>query len=220
MPCSRRKKNLAAKATVPQEKQRRNRNTKLSSRISTALALAGAASAIPAEEPPLLQARASLEKVTGFGDNPPNSKMYIYVQGQLAENPAIIVAIRYDSELFAANIVYYGFLAGCFVSSTGAVNECNSTCANRQSPAMATQSGQVVKDRYVSKLGRLAPGDADTIILPPSYSESNPESTEPNSPLGDSNAYVYGDYLTGIFVDGVDHTVPIWSNDDSALFFF
>ncbi|KAI5919184.1 carbohydrate esterase family 1 protein [Camillea tinctor] len=68
---------------------------KFLSQVSAALALFGAASAIPAEEPPLLQARAALQQVTGFGANPSNTKMYIYVPDKLAESPAIIVAIHY-----------------------------------------------------------------------------------------------------------------------------
>lgn len=36
-----------------------------------------------------------LQQVSNFGDNPSNTKMYIYVPATLAESPAIIVAIHY-----------------------------------------------------------------------------------------------------------------------------
>lgn len=39
--------------------------------------------------------RASLTQVTDFGSNPSNTKMYIYVPGNLASKPAVIVAVHY-----------------------------------------------------------------------------------------------------------------------------
>ena len=36
-----------------------------------------------------------LQQVSNFGDNPSGVKMFIHVPAQLAENPAIIVAIHY-----------------------------------------------------------------------------------------------------------------------------
>lgn len=47
-----------------------------------------------------------LQQVSNFGDNPSNTKMYIYVPTQLAENPAIIVAIHYCTG--SANSYYSG----------------------------------------------------------------------------------------------------------------
>ncbi|KAK4923632.1 hypothetical protein LTR49_009187 [Elasticomyces elasticus] len=44
-----------------------------------------------------LARRAALTQVTDFGDNPTNTKMYIYVPNTLAANPPVIVAIHYCS---------------------------------------------------------------------------------------------------------------------------
>lgn len=76
---------------------------KFLSQLSAALALAGSklAAAHPVFDElmrptaPLLQPRASLQQVYNFGDNPSNTKMFIYVPDNLAENPPIIVAIHY-----------------------------------------------------------------------------------------------------------------------------
>jgi acetylxylan esterase len=43
----------------------------------------------------VIEKRGSLQQVTGFGSNPSNTQMYIYVPNKLATNPAIIVAIHY-----------------------------------------------------------------------------------------------------------------------------
>ena len=36
-----------------------------------------------------------LQQVSNFGANPSNTKMYIYVPAQVAEKPAIVVAVHY-----------------------------------------------------------------------------------------------------------------------------
>lgn len=63
------------------------------------LAAAAAASPIYDElmtpNAPLKRAAQALTQVTGFGSNPSNTKMYIYVPSKLATKPAIIVAIHY-----------------------------------------------------------------------------------------------------------------------------
>lgn len=39
---------------------------------------------------------ASLQQVSGFGSNPSNIRMFIYVPDRVASNPAIIVAVRHE----------------------------------------------------------------------------------------------------------------------------
>ncbi|KAI1077998.1 carbohydrate esterase family 1 protein [Whalleya microplaca] len=283
---------------------------------------------MPAKEPALLQARASLEQVTGFGDNPSNTKMYIYVPDTLAESPPIIVAIHYctgtaqayytgspyaqladtngfiviypespysgtcwdvssksalthngtgDSnsianmvyytldkyggdatkvfvtgsssgammtnvlaatypELFAAGIVYSGVPAGCFVSSSGGTDAWNSSCATGQSTATAEAWGQVVLDMYPDYDGprprmQIYHGSADTTLAAPNYNETikqwagvfgyddtAPETTTANTPESGYTTYVYGDHLTGVYANGVGHTVPIRGDDDLEFF--
>src|SRR6185295_17557031 len=38
---------------------------------------------------------ASLQEVTGFGTNPSNTKMFLYVPDKVAQNPPILVAVHY-----------------------------------------------------------------------------------------------------------------------------
>jgi len=54
-----------------------------------AFALAGLVAGAP------LARRAALNQVTDFGDNPSNTKMYVYVPSILAAKPPVIVAIHY-----------------------------------------------------------------------------------------------------------------------------
>jgi acetylxylan esterase len=75
---------------------------KLLSQLSAALALMGTmVTAHPVwdelMEPtaPLKRAQAALTRVTDFGSNPSNVKMYIYVPNRLATKPPVIVAIHY-----------------------------------------------------------------------------------------------------------------------------
>ncbi|ORY70461.1 carbohydrate esterase family 1 protein [Pseudomassariella vexata] len=64
--------------------------------LTTISALLGLAAASPLDpEPPLKRATQALQQVTGFGTNPSNTKMYIYVPATLAASPPIIVAIHY-----------------------------------------------------------------------------------------------------------------------------
>ncbi|KAI0376298.1 carbohydrate esterase family 1 protein [Hypomontagnella monticulosa] len=283
---------------------------------------------MPAEEPALLQARASLQQVTNFGANPSNTKMYIYVPNTLAANPAIIVAIHYctgtaqayyngspyarladqkgfiviypespysgtcwdvsskaalthngtgDSnsianmvyyaldkykadpakvfvtgsssgammtnvmaatypELFAAGIAYSGVAAGCFMSASGGTAAWNSSCATGQSRATAAKWGQVAKDMYPGYAGarprmQIYHGSADTTLAAPNYNETikqwcgvfgyddtKPQTTTANTPQSGYTTYVFGDHLTGIYANGVGHTVPIRGSDDMTFF--
>lgn len=64
---------------------------KFFSSASAVLALVGAISASPVE----IEKRAALQQVTGFGSNPSNTKMFIYVPDKLAAKPAVVVAIHH-----------------------------------------------------------------------------------------------------------------------------
>src|ERR1041384_3065077 len=52
---------------------------------------------------------ATLTRVTGFGDNPSNLNMYIYVPDRVAAQPALLVAIPYCSG--NASALYSGYFA-------------------------------------------------------------------------------------------------------------
>lgn len=117
---------------------------KLFTHISTALAFVGAASAMPAEEPALLQARASLQQVTNFGVNPSNTKMYIYVPDKLATKPAIIVAIHHCAG--TAQIYYAGTPYAQLADEKGFIviypeSPYNYTCWDVSSEAALTHDG-------------------------------------------------------------------------------
>ena len=82
---------------------------KLLAGLVAGLASIGAVNAWPVEDEGLgvVQPRqAGLQQVSGFGDNPSNTKMYMYVPATLAESPAIIVAIHYCTG--SANSYYSG----------------------------------------------------------------------------------------------------------------
>ena len=70
---------------------------------AVALPLA-AASVLFAARPALA---ASLTQVTGFGNNPGNLNMYIYVQNNVAARPALLVAIHYCTG--TASALYSGY---------------------------------------------------------------------------------------------------------------
>ena len=57
--------------------------------------VAGLASLASVNASSLGRRQGGLQQVSNFGDNPSGVKMYIYVPSQLAENPAIIVAVHY-----------------------------------------------------------------------------------------------------------------------------
>jgi acetylxylan esterase len=85
-------------------------------------------------------AAASLQEITGFGNNPTNLRMHLYVPSRLAANPALLVAVHYctgsgpafySGSEFAGLADQYGFIVvypsatrsgNCFdVSSPGAL---------------------------------------------------------------------------------------------------
>lgn len=75
---------------------------KFLSQLSAALALVGSSvvahpvfDELMEVKAPLKRAQAALQQVSNFGSNPSNTKMFIYVPNNVAENPAIIVAIHY-----------------------------------------------------------------------------------------------------------------------------
>jgi endo-1,4-beta-xylanase len=67
---------------------RRLLRTLLALAVVPALAVAGLVAAQPASA-------ASLTRVTGFGSNPSNLNMYIYVPNKVAAKPALLVAVHY-----------------------------------------------------------------------------------------------------------------------------
>ncbi|WP_127503761.1 extracellular catalytic domain type 1 short-chain-length polyhydroxyalkanoate depolymerase [Actinoplanes solisilvae] len=80
-----------------------------------AVAIAGVALLVPASP----AAAASLQEVTGFGANPTNLRMHLYVSDRVAANPALLVAVHYctgsgpafhSGTEFASLADQYGFI--------------------------------------------------------------------------------------------------------------
>ncbi|RYP50890.1 hypothetical protein DL768_003679 [Monosporascus sp. mg162] len=146
-----------------------------------------------------------------------------------------VLAATYP-DVFAAGIVYSGVPAGCFVSSSGAVNAWNSTCANGQSRATAGHWAQIVRGMYPGYDGprprmQIYHGSADSTLAAPNYQETikqwagvfgynpdSPESTQQNTPQSGYTTSTYGDHLVGIYGQGVGHSVPIRGDDDMKFF--
>ncbi|MBU2669201.1 PHB depolymerase family esterase [Actinoplanes bogorensis] len=128
------------------------------------LAVAGLALLAPASP---AQA-ASLQEVTGFGANPTNLRMHLYVPDRLAANPALLVAVHYctgtgpafySGTEFASLADQYGFIViypsatrsgQCFdVSTPGALTH-NST----SDPAGIVSMVRYVQQRYSTDVNR------------------------------------------------------------------
>src|SRR3954469_24920561 len=106
--------------------------------LAAVAALVALGAAVLTYAPPA--AAASLQEITGFGTNPTNLRMHLYVPDRPAANPALLVAVHYctgsgpafySGTQFASLADRYGFIViypsatrsgGCFdVSSPGAL---------------------------------------------------------------------------------------------------
>jgi acetylxylan esterase len=139
-------------------------------------------------------------------------------------------------EIWRAASVYSGVAAGCFVSSSGAVDAWNSSCANGQVSATSTQWASVVRAMFPGYTGAYPPiqeyhGTADTTLFPPNlgeeikewsgifgYNAAAPVQVLQNTPLAGYTKSIYGPNLQGISAAGVGHTVPIQGNEDMKWF--
>lgn len=137
-------------------------------------------------------------------------------------------------ELFAAATAYSGVPAGCFVSSSGAVDAWNSTCAQGNVDQSAAYWTNVVKNMYPGYSGarprfQVYHGSIDTTLRPNNYRESvkewtgvfgydatKPQTVKNNFPANGYTTDIWGVDSTnplgkvqGIYALNVGHTVPI-----------
>jgi acetylxylan esterase len=141
-------------------------------------------------------------------------------------------------ELFKAAIVYSGVSAGCFVSSSGAIDAWNSTCANGQSITTPQAWAKVALNMYPGYNGtrpkmQIYHGSADATLKPANYQETTkqwagvfgynydkPESTKQNDPQSQYTRTIWGPNVQGIYATGVGHSVPLRGADDMKFFGF
>jgi acetylxylan esterase len=128
--------------------------------------------------------------------------------------------------------------AGCFVSSSGGIDAWNSTCAQGTSTATPAAWAKVVFNMYPGYTGtrpkmQIYHGSADTTLRPQNYQETTkewagvfgynydkPQATSTNDPQSGYTKTVWGPAVTGIYAQGVGHTVPIRGADDMKFFGF
>src|SRR5690349_491325 len=139
----------------------------------TLLALTAAVSAIGASVllPAAPAAAATLQEVTGFGTNPTNLRMHLYVPDRLPPNPALLVAVHYctgsgpafySGTSFASLADRYGYIV-IYPSATRSGN-----CFDVSSPAALRHDGNsdpagiVSMVRYVQQ--RYSTDPARTVV--------------------------------------------------------
>ncbi|KAL1747297.1 carbohydrate esterase family 1 protein [Schizophyllum fasciatum] len=146
-----------------------------------------------------------------------------------------VLAAAYP-DLFAAGTVYSGVAAGCFMSTTGAINAWNSTCSTGASTAPAAQWAAIARAMYPDYTGAYPRmqeyhGTADDALAYANFAEEvkqwagafgydadAPAQTLEDTPLPGYTKYVYGDNLQGISAEGVGHTVPVQGEEDLKWF--
>lgn len=115
---------------------------------TTLLSAPGAVAREPVEQEPVAKAAAvptaALTEVTGFGSNPSNLQMYLYVPDSVTANPAVVVAVHYctgsgpamySGTEYASLADQYGFIV-VYPSVTRA-----SKCFDVSSPQALTRGG-------------------------------------------------------------------------------
>ena len=135
-----------------------------------------------------------------------------------------VLAATYP-DLITAVSLYSGVPAGCFVSSSGGVDQWNNTCSGGQSTATPEQWGNVVRAMYPGYTGsrpkmQIWHGSADTTLAPQNYQETIKQwtnvfnvsqtatSSQANTPESGYTTSNYGDMVQGIYGQGVGHSVP------------
>jgi len=106
----------------------------------------------------------------------------VYVTGSSSGAMMTNVMAATYPELFAAATAYSGVPAGCFMSSSGATDAWNSTCAQGKIDASPAYWTGVVKNMYPGYSGarprfQVYHGSIDTTLLPPNYNETVKEWT-------------------------------------------
>ncbi|KAK4150795.1 Acetylxylan esterase A [Chaetomidium leptoderma] len=144
-----------------------------------------------------------------------------------------ILAAAYP-DLFAAAIVYSGVAAGCFF--TDSVAGWNGSCSGGQVNSTPQRWAQWVYDAYPGyndKRPRMQiyHGSADTTIAPANYNyeiqqwstvfgydPKKPQSEKTNTPDNGYTTQLFGNYLTGVYAQGVGHGVPAHGAEDMKFF--
>jgi len=135
-----------------------------------------------------------------------------------------VLAATYP-ELIQAVSLYSGVPAGCFVSSSGGVDQWNNTCSGGQARATAEKWGDVVRDMYPGYDGprpkmQIWHGSSDSTLSPNNYAETikqwtnvfgydqTADETIQNYPQRNYRTENYGEKVQGIWAQGVGHSVP------------
>lgn len=139
-------------------------------------------------------------------------------------------------DLFVAGIAYSGVPAGCFMGN--GIAAWNSSCANGQVNNTPQKWAQVVFDMYPGYNGtrpkmQIYHGSTDSTLRPSNYQETmkqwagvfgydynKPEATKSNTPQSGYTTTVYGPMVSGIYAQGVGHSVSIRGSDDMKFFGF
>ncbi len=135
-----------------------------------------------------------------------------------------VMAATYPNVIQAVSL-YSGVPAGCFVSSSGGVDQWNNSCSGGQSRATPEKWGDVVRNMYPGYTGarprmQIWHGSADGTLSPQNYQETIKQwtnvfgvpqtatETRKNYPQGNYQTDDYGDHVEGIYATGVGHSVP------------
>ncbi|KAI1766839.1 carbohydrate esterase family 1 protein [Hypoxylon sp. FL1150] len=135
-----------------------------------------------------------------------------------------VLAATYP-ELIRAVSLYSGVAAGCFASASGGVDQWNNSCSGGQSRATPEAWRQVVLDMYPGYEGprpkmQVWHGSVDGTLAPQNYNETikqwtavfnvtqTPTSQVANSPKQGYTTSDYGEFVQGIYAQGVGHSVP------------
>ncbi|KAI2617467.1 carbohydrate esterase family 1 protein [Hypoxylon sp. NC1633] len=162
-----------------------------------------------------------LYAITTYGADP--TRVYV-TGGSSGAMMSNVLAATYP-ELISAVSLYSGVAAGCFVSASGGVDQWNNSCSGGQSQATPDKWRQVVLDMYPAYSGprpkmQIWHGSADATLAPQNYQEEikqwtgvfnvtqQPTSAVQNSPKQGYTTSNYGDFVQGIYAQGVGHSVP------------
>lgn len=135
-----------------------------------------------------------------------------------------VLAATYP-ELINAVSLYSGVAAGCFVSSSGGVDQWNNACSGGTYTKTAAAWAQTAEDMYVGYNGtrpkmQIWHGSADTTLAPQNYQEEIKQwtavfgvsqtatSSKANTPEAQYTTSDYGPNVEGIYATGVGHSVP------------
>ncbi|KAF2453968.1 Alpha/Beta hydrolase protein [Lineolata rhizophorae] len=145
-----------------------------------------------------------------------------------------VLAATYP-DLISAVSLYSGVPAGCFVSSSGGVDQWNNQCSGGQMIKSADEWAQIAEDMYPGYDGprprmQIWHGSVDTTLAPQNYEETikqwtgvfgvsqEPTSEQQNTPQQGYTTSDYGENVQGIWAQGVGHSVPAHLEESEAWF--